>query len=375
MTETGNPLMKDRVDASVVEHYAVWLSQVAPGAGAPFDVEAFRAAAMDGLDALELKGRIRHLARVLHDQLGGDYLTALAALLAMLDAEQAAGAEGDIFVHWPMAQFVEDFGIDHLNASAEAMRRITEFASCEFAVRPFLVRYPAEMLAIIHDWAADPSVHVRRNASEGIRPRLPWGMRLNAFVADPTPVFEVLSKLRKDPEEYVRRSVSNCLNDIAKDHPGPLMDVLEAWDQDPDAHSLWVKKRALRTLVKAGDSRALALLGFGSPEVTVEDLSLDAATYAVGDTMVLSFSLVSTGSEPQELMVDYRVHYVKANGQRKPKVFKLKTAKLRPGERLSITRRQHLKLISTRRYHPGRHAVDVQVNGQPLGLVEFDLTT
>lgn len=365
-------LFKAGVDGRVVQVYAHGLVGADLGT-ARFDGAAFSADALAGLGALELKDRVRHIARALDKHLGPDVPRALGALLGLLDTVPPDPKDKISFTLWPMAQYVEDFGVDHFDASVAAMKRITQRFSCEFAVRPFLVRYPERMLAVMHAWAVDPDVHVRRNASEGIRPRLPWGMRLQAYVDDPTRVFGVLAKLRKDPEEYVRRSVSNCLNDIAKDHPGALMAVLAQWDADPDAHTLWIKKRALRSLVKAGDAQALALLGYGPAQVRVEGLRLDAPAYRVGDTLGFSFDLVSTSDQPQDLMVDYRVHFVKASGQRRPKVFKLKAVRLGAGDRITVHRKQHLKPISTRRYHAGTHGLDVQVNGVASDAVWFKL--
>lgn len=356
---------KEGINEGVVRYYTDGLAHA-------FDGEAFHRDAMTGLQDLELKARVKHIAAVLRAHLDEDYTVALSHLVGLLDRSERSDKPAYQFTHWPMAQFVEDHGLEHLEASAAAMKRITTRFTCEFAVRPFLVRYPEEMLAEMHRWASDEDVHVRRNASEGIRPRLPWGLRLQHFVEDPRPVFGLLERLRKDPEEYVRRSVSNCLNDVAKDHPAALMDLLERWDADPDAHTLWIKTRALRTLVKAGNSRALALLGFGPPSVRVDGLTLDAGNYVLGDTMEMRFELVSESSEPQQLVVDYRVHFVKKNGSRSPKVFKLKNITLGPGESVSVVRRQHLKAISTRRYYPGTHAVDVQVNGQVFAATEFE---
>ena len=358
---------KDGINRGVAEHYATALTGIVPG----FDGDTFIADVVQALPELELKARVKHVAATLRAHLPEDYPEALAALMAAFDAEDPPPGAG--FVHWPMAQFVQDYGVDHFDKSVAAMKRITRRFSCEFAVRPFLLRYPERMLAV-RQWALDDDVHVRRNASEGIRPRLPWGMQLKAYIADPAPVIGVLELLRKDPEEYVRRSVSNCLNDIAKDHPALLMDTLQRWDADPDAHTVWIKTRALRTLIKAGEPRALELLGFGPPAVRVQGLRLNAASYRVGDDMRVSFTVVSESDKPQKLVLDYRVHFVKANGKRTAKVFKLKNMTLAPGARHDIVRKQHLKPISTRRYHAGTHAVDVQINGVVFANVEFELS-
>lgn len=365
---------KEGINEALVREYADALGGLVAG----FDGDAFHADATRGLGDLELKARVKQISAQLFSHLGGDYASGLAALMRML-----AESDADVdtrpsfqFLRWPMAQYIEDHGVDawdHFDASFAAMREITKHFSCEFAVRPFLIRDQARAMAVMHDWARDASVHVRRNASEGVRPRLPWGQRLNAFVDDPAPVIALLDVLRKDPEEYVRRSVSNCLNDIAKDHPDVLMDTLERWDMDPDANSAWIKKRALRTLVKAGDPRALGLLGYGAPRVVVEGLTVDADTYRVGDSLTFGCDIVSKAKREQRLMLDYRVHFVKKNGSRTPKVFKLKELTLGPGERVHIERRQHLAPISTRRYYAGEHLLDLQINGRVMGEAAFEL--
>ncbi|MEM6929131.1 MAG: DNA alkylation repair protein [Myxococcota bacterium] len=367
MANDDNPrAFKHAIDERVVRRYAAALGPAG---------SAFTADALAGLADLELKARVKHLSDCLFRHLGSDFPVAMSTLLPLLDTGAATGAAAVEFAFWPLAQLVEDHGIEHFDVALPAMKAITRHFSCEFAVRPFVVRYPAAMLKAMHAWAVDPDVHVRRNASEGLRPRLPWGMRLQRFIEDPGPVIGVLERLRHDPAETVRRSVANNLNDIAKDHPDVVLEVLTRWDEDPFAHTLWMKRHALRTLVKAGDARALALLGFGRAEVAVEDLRIAAPAYVVGDTLTFSFTLVSTASVPQDLVVDYRVHFVKANGSRRPKVFKLATLTLQPGERRPFERRQHLRPISTRRYHAGEHAIDVQVNGVASAAAPFELRT
>lgn len=362
-------VFKEGINAQVVQYYADGLSKASDG----FNGRSFERRALDGLSELELKARVKHIAKELFEAFDGDYEAGLAAMMKMLSERKPVDGPSFAFAHWPLAQFVEDYGVEYFEPSALAMREITKHFSCEFAVRPFLVRYPDRMLAVMRDWAEDESVDVRRNASEGVRPRLPWGIRLQAFVDDPRPVLELLELLRRDPEEYVRRSVSNCLNDIAKDHPELLMDTLERWDGDPDPASAWIKKRALRSLVKAGNPRALALLGYARPSVRVSEIELGATSFRVGDAIDFSFEITSTGKAPQHLLVDYRVHFVKANGETRPKVFKLKTLSLGPGERVTVQKRQHLKPISTRRYYPGTHRLDVQVNGEVFADVAFEL--
>ena len=52
-------------------------------------------------------------------------------------------------------------------------------------------------------WARHDNEHVRRLASEGCRPALPWGQALTSFKKDPSPVLPILEQLNTDPSLYV----------------------------------------------------------------------------------------------------------------------------------------------------------------------------
>jgi 3-methyladenine DNA glycosylase AlkC len=362
--------LKEHIDAGVVDTYAHGL---AAAMGPAFDAEAFRTDALRGLEQLELKDRVAQVADTVHRHVGDDAAKGMAALLTMLEGKVPQEGPSSEFRWWPMAAYVERHGLDHPEQALAAMARITGFFSCEFAVRPFLQTHRERTLEELHRWARSDDVHLRRNASEGVRPRLPWGSRLNAFADDPTEVFALCEVLRNDQELYVRRSVANALNDIAKDHPARLCAWLADWSpSSPEGR--WVVRHALRSLVKQGDPAALELLGFAPPRVRVESLRTDRDRYVVGETMQLHFTLVSTADEPQRLVVDHRVHYVKADGRTRPKVFKGSELVLQPAERRQVSRRQHLRPISTRRYYEGEHAVDIVVNGVVSDAVAFHLS-
>jgi 3-methyladenine DNA glycosylase AlkC len=223
------------------------------------------------------------------------------------------------------------------------------------------------------EWSRDESEHVRRLASEGCRPRLPWSFRLEALVADPSPAAPILEQLRNDPSLYVRKSVGNHLNDIAKDHPGWVMDRLESWPLD-QRHTAWIAKRALRTLIKQGNRRALAIIGAGAkPKVLIHDLSLTPRKITLGSRTTLAFRLESRATKSQRLVVDYIVHYVKKSGATAAKVFKLKELTLAPGASVVFTRALHIRDFTTRVHHPGRHEVEIAVNGEKLARVFFEL--
>jgi hypothetical protein len=190
-------------------------------------------------------------------------------------------------------------------------------------------------------------------------------MRLNELVEDPSPILPILEALKNDPREEVRRSVANNLNDISKDHPDLVVSTLKDWQKPDDTERSRLIKHALRTLLKAGHPDALELLGFSSqPEIQVKKVQVEPSTIALGGEVTFSFDIKSLGKESQKLMVDYVVHFMKANGKHTPKVFKLKQIILEPGELVSIKRKHGFQPISTRKYYPGIHYLQPQINGK-----------
>jgi 3-methyladenine DNA glycosylase AlkC len=338
-----------------------------------FDTAAFVAHVSPQLPPLELKARVVVFAEALRDFLPADYPEAIHILLQILGAEleAAAGMFVDDWLLMPVAYFVEAYGLDHFEESVAAMYEITKRHTSEFTIRPFLLRYPDQLLPILHEWTGDPSPHVRRLVSEGTRPRLPWAMRLRLFMADPVPTLALLEKLKDDPSEYVRRSVANHLNDIAKDHPARVIDTCRRWQVDASKGTSWIIRHALRTLVKDGHPDALALLGYGPPHVRLEQLTVTPAEITMGESVTLAFTLHNETAEPQNLLIDYIVHHVKANGQTSPKVFKLTTRTLPAGEAVAIQKAHSFRPVTTRRYYPGEHGLSVQVNGRVLATTSF----
>jgi 3-methyladenine DNA glycosylase AlkC len=336
-----------------------------------FDRKRFLEICHDGLDQLSLMQRLHRVAGALHAALPGD-LRADIATLRLLAPRMGRG-----FATLALCDYVAQYGLDDPAASLPALEFLTGFGSAEFAIRAFLRQDLPGTLAVMRRWASDPDEHVRRLASEGCRPRLPWASRIPALLADPGPVLPLLESLRSDPSLYVRKSVANHLNDIAKDHPGRVMSLLESWPLADDPHAAWIARQALRTLVKGGDKRALAILGAGAvAQVEVPDFSVTPAVLRLGDTLQVSVTLRSTSaapSPPQRLVVDYTVHYVKAAGHSSAKVFKLKTLDLPAGASVTLQRRQVVRDFTTRVHHPGRHRVEVTVNGDVAAQGWFDL--
>lgn len=361
---------KDLVNPASVRQLAGAFVASSPG----FAAGDFVRDACAGLGALELKGRIQHVARSLRPYLSEDVPQALAQIVATLPPPLSAGQPVTAeFMIWPLTELVEQIGLEHPDESLGALYELTRRFTAEFAVRPFLERYPERTLPLLRTWTRDADPHVRRLVSEGTRPRLPWGRRLRSFVEDPSPVLELLELLKDDPAEYVRRSVANNLNDIAKDHPELAVQVAAAWWEGASKERQRLVRHALRTLVKQGDSGALAVLGYGLPEVELVAFEASPAVARVGGSLELSLTLKSTGTAPQQLVVDYAVLHRRANGGTSAKVFKWTTRTLAPKAAVTLTKRHSLRKVTTRRYYAGEHGLRVQVNGRELGATSFEL--
>jgi 3-methyladenine DNA glycosylase AlkC len=349
------------------------VSTVHPG----FPSRVFLDEVLSGYEALALMERGRRIGRALGHHLPPDYPEALAIVLRAAEVEPE-GVRPDnplaAFLYTPYLVFVEEFGGEAFHLSMDALHRLTRHMSAEFSIRPFLERREAEVLEILHRWAGDPHPAVRRLVSEGTRPRLPWGRRLRRFQENPWLTLPLLERLRDDPDPVVRRSVANHLNDIGKDHPGVLVEVAERWMADAGPERIALLRHALRSLVKQGDPGALRLLGYGGEAaVLVEGVRITPAQVATGDSVTVAFDLRNPAAEPRPLLVDFRIHFVKARGGTSPKVFKLRAVELAPGGTVSFRKRVTLAELTTRKHYPGEHRVEALVNGTVLPLGSFVL--
>jgi 3-methyladenine DNA glycosylase AlkC len=359
----GAPALKEWFNAKRFRTTAAQLATIHPA----FDQKRFLKLALHDLEALTLMQRLRRMTESLHATLPGGYRKNLAIL------RQLAPRIDHNFVTLFLPDYVGLYGLDDFDASMEALEFFTTFGSAEFAVREFLRRDLHRTLGVMEKWSRSENEHVRRLASEGCRPRLPWSFRLEALIADPAPVSPILDNLKSDASLYVRKSVANHLNDITKDHPDWVLKRLRSWPLD-DARTAWIARRALRTLIKRGDPQALALIGAGeTPRVQVRRFELQPRKLTLGSRLTLISEIASTSDQPQRLVIDYAIHYVKKSGVTSAKVFKWKEVTLAPGGKLIITRGQAIRDFTTRLHHPGRHEVDLVVNGQCLARAFFDL--
>ncbi len=347
-----------------------------------FPRKAFESRASDGLAALELKARVMHLSLALEAFLPQDFAHAADVIEASLApvADDAApdqprnpdeGLAG--WAIWPLGEFVARCGLGMPERALRTLHALTQRSTAEFAIRHFIAQHPTLTFATLDEWTRDRSAHVRRLVSEGSRPRLPWGMQLKGLIADPTPTLPLLLALQDDPSEYVRRSVANHLNDIAKDHPDVVAQWVERHLPDAPAQRKALLKHACRTLIKNGDPRIMKAWGLAKPYRGDVRFKLSKRRVLLGDSIELQLTLQSSAARAQKLAIDYAVHHVKANGQITAKVFKGWTLDLGANEVRELRKSHSLRVVTTRRYHAGTHTIALRINGRSAASANFEL--
>lgn len=349
-------------------------------AHASFDTAGFVRDVMAKLPSLELKERIVWIAEILENYLPKDFKRTskiiLKALPEPLDPSKTDDDFGS-FIFAPLGVYVVRNGLakESLEESFRALLEITQRFSMEDSIRYFLNEFPEETLAVLHQWSVHPHYHVRRLVSEGTRPLLPWSGRLKLDQKEAVPF---LDTLHSDSTRFVTRSVANHLNDISKKNPELVITLLKQWKkvgkQDPQELE-WMARHALRTLVKQGNADALQHLGYYAPlSLRVARFKLEAASKKIKQDGMLAFSFEITVNEDSNLMIDYAISFMKANGKNKPKVFKIKKAKIQKGETVSIAKIHRFRAdATTYTLYPGKHAVTLQVNGIQFDSAEFEV--
>ena len=367
--------LKTFFSPTLVRRLAADIERVHPS----FPSRLFLRDATRGLDELELLDRGKHITRALERHLPAHFPDAIDILLRSLGPEHATdellGVGMAPFYYLPHTQFVATRGLDHFELSMRAQYELTKRFSAESSIRPFIAADPERTLATLREWARDPNAHVRRLVSEGTRLRLPWAMRVAWLDANPERVLELLELLKDDPTPLVRRSVANSLNDLGKVHPALLTRTCGAWLTEASAERRALIEHALRSAVKRGDSAALRLLGYGKKAaVTIDGVRLVPKRVAIGGSVAVHFVVTSSSRSKQELLIDLGVHFVKAGGRAARKVFKVKRVVLSAGEKVALKKSISLALHTTRKPQPGRHGVDVIVNGETTRVGQFTVT-
>lgn len=355
--------LKNIFSRPLVEGFAQTMQTVWP----PFDRDAFAESVFDsGWEQLELKQRMRRIAESLGGALPAKYPAAINIVVHATEHLIRQHGEKLTFEYCFLPDFVEVFGQEYPDASIPALETITRWSSAEFAVRPFLLRYPERMYPQMLAWSKHSSPMVRRLSSEGFRPRLPWGMGVPVLKRDPAPILPVLENLKADPAETVRRSVANCLNDISKDHPDLALDIARRWHgrhSDTD----WIVRHALRGLLKKGHAEALARFGFDRDVAGIVVENLEAPdSVSLGGELVFSFLVKNTTNNPQPIRLEYGIDYLTGSGKVSPKIFKIKEMILGAAQTETIQKRQRFTDFTTRKHYAGGHRLRVLVNGKEV---------
>lgn len=316
-------------------------------------------------ESLELKEKMRHVAVCLHEFLHGDFEQAIDVLIKI--APDVKGFEGMV-----LPDYVELYGLEHWDISLKALKEFTKYSSSEFAIRPFIQKNPEKAIEFMAELSTSKNENIRRFASEGCRPRLPWAMALPDFKKDPSPIIPILETLKDDESEFVRRSVANNLNDISKDNPEISLKLCKSWIGKSEKTD-WIVKHACRTLLKAGDKRALILFGYEDPgHIKIENFNIVPIEVKIGDYLKFSFLLNITGKKKAKLRLEYAIDYLKSNNTHNRKVFKITENTYSPGEH-KFKKRHSFAEMSTRRHYAGIHKVSIIVNGEIKGTKEFQV--
>jgi len=361
--------MADAIKDAFNREYLQKLAADIQAAYSPFQTDEFVNSTMDETwDALELKGRMRQITVNLGKYLPANYAEAIAVIDKVI-VNQGSWMDG-FCLFFP--DFVEVFGLDEWDISIAALERYTPHASAEFAVRPFIIRDEKRMMAQMFAWAKSDNHHVRRLASEGCRPALPWAQALPKFKKDPSPILPILQELKTDPDIYVRKSVANNLNDISKTHPDLVAKLAKEW-YGKNEHTDWIVKHACRTLLKKGNRDVLAIFGLHDAEsVDVSNFAIDAQEVAIGDTFNFSFAI--TTKTATKIRLEYAIDFVKSNGKRNRKIFQISEISMKANESKSYTKNHSFADLSTRKHYPGTQSITLIVNGTERGTLDFEVT-
>jgi len=315
----------------------------------------------------ELKDKIGHIAAALKSFLPSNYKRATGILV------KVAPMLGE-FENWVLTDYVRLFGMNDFDLSMQVLKELTQHGTSEFAIRPFVIEHTDRALELFAVWVNDPNEHIRRLAAEATRSRGVWVAYVPSFIDDPRPVVDILERLKADRSLYVRKAVANNLNDISKDHPDLVISTAQRWKKDSNKLTDWIIKHGCRSLIKKGDRKAMALFGFASsPKLEVVTFKVSPVRAKIDSDVTMTVRLESLAKRSQQLVIDYRVHYLRPSGKMSAKVFKWNVKQLAPGETLDLKRRHSFVERRTRKHCPGRHRMELIINGCIFGYTGVHL--
>ncbi|TKC12830.1 DNA alkylation repair protein [Pedobacter polaris] len=362
-------LIKDIYNKAFYEKLAASLEKALPN----FHSKKFMNAILsDAFLMMEWKERVQHTTKVLHSFMPNNFAESaklIEPIVGQLRAD-GFGDQGLVFMFLP--DYIATYGLDDYTNSVEALEFLTQFISAEFAVRPFLIKYGDQMMGEMLRMSTHENHHVRRFASEGSRPRLPWGAAIPTLKKDPTLILPILENLKNDPSEYVRRSVANNLNDITKDNPAVVIEIAKNWKglgKETDA----IIKHACRSLLKSGHPEILSFYGLDANHLSVIDFNIETPKINIGGVVEFSFVIKNQDKIERYIRLEYTLYYLKNNGGLAGKVFKISERAYPAGAEVKVKRRQSFKLITTRKFYPGHHKLAIMVNGMEKAIGDFEL--
>lgn len=323
-------------------------------------------------ESKELKERMKHTTQVLNHFMPEDYgqsVKLIEKTIAQLRVERIGE---DSLPYMFIPDYIETYGLNDFKNSIKALELTTKFTSCEFAVRPFILKYELDMIGEMQKWSKHKNHKVRRLASEGSRPRLPWAMGIPFLKKDPSSILPILENLKNDDSEYVRRSVANSINDIAKDHPSIVLDIAKRWsgfNKEIDA----IVKHGSRTLLKQGHAEILKHYGLDDKGIHLSDFKVLTPEVRIGANLEFSFSIENTNKTEQKVRLEYAIYYRKQNVQLAKKVFKVSERPYPAGAKINVKRKQKFVLITTRKFYVGKHQISIIINGIEKDISVFEL--
>ena len=333
-----------------------------------FKKEAFEKTILKQIQTLELKQRMRLISFNIHHFWPKDYLHQLSVLLQV--KEKLNKDKHHTLASMVFPDFVEQFGLDHFEVSLNALENFTIHSSSEFAIRHFIIKDEQQTMQKMRLWTQSSNEHIRRLASEGCRPRLPWAIALQNFKQNPKEVFKILELLKNDTSAYVRKSVANNLNDISKDHPQMVISFIKD-NLHQNKHLDWILKHGARTLLKASNKETLELFGYKNTNLNLTDLNFQSSVKK-GEEIPFSFTINSSQNLGQ-IRIEYAVDFVRKNNKTTRKVFHISTANI--DQKTKYVQSKHsFKNITTRNYYVGLHIFYIIINGTILTQFEVNLT-
>lgn len=321
---------------------------------------------------MELKARMHHLAKTLGAFLPDDPTRSIP-LIVRLAGHLKKNNPGLSFAYMFIPDFVKEFGLGHIQISISAMEKITQFTSCEFAVRHFILKDRERMLDQMLQWSGHAHAHVRRLSSEGCRPRLPWAIGIDFLKKDPSPILPILNNLKEDPSEFVRKSVANNINDISKDHPALVISLVKKW-KGKSSDTDWILKHGSRSLLKAGNPEILDLFNLKyTNALKVKNLDVLSPIVHIGHELLFRFTLENNSKVQELIRVEYQIYYQRSNGTYSRKIFKITERVFEKKSRTEIVRKHSFRPITTRKYYPGIHKLSLVLNGRAFPEITFQL--